>query len=114
MCTTEQQPRQLGLSDKNHPCACSTGTHQGGELAEGTAVGEASLVREHFVVGGMTCGQCVTAVTDEVTLIDGVRSVSIDLNAGGSSWMVVVSSKPITVDEMRDAVTEAGYELVTD
>jgi copper chaperone len=70
------------------------------------------MIREQFIVQGMTCSHCVASVTEEVTAIDGVESVSIDLNAGGPSNIMVVSTKPISVADVRSAVTEAGYELV--
>lgn len=38
-----------------------------------------------FNVQGMTCGHCVSAVTQELSAIDGVESVDIDLVAGGDS-----------------------------
>jgi len=37
-----------------------------------------------YSVSGMTCGHCTAAVTEELTKLDGVQQVSIDLNAGGN------------------------------
>ena len=65
-----------------------------------------------YDVIGMTCAHCVQAVTDEVSAIAGVRDVDIDLVAGGTSAVRVVSDEPLAVDVVRDAVDEAGYELV--
>ena len=65
-----------------------------------------------YDVVGMTCAHCVQAVSDEVSAIHGVRDVDIELVAGGTSTVRVVSDEPLTVDAVREAVDEAGYELV--
>jgi len=68
-------------------------------------------VRAHYLVDGMTCGHCVSSVTDAVSAIDGVDSVSVDLAVGGSSRIMVVSARPIAAETIGAAVTEAGYTL---
>jgi len=108
MCTTENVGNELGLTDKNHACSCGTGGHS----AEAASVSE-DAIREHYMVEGMTCSHCVSSVTEEVTALDGVESVSVDLNVGGASRIMVVSSKPVAVEAIRTAVTEAGYSLVS-
>ena len=62
-------------------------------------------------VTGMTCGHCVQAVTSELTALDGVDGVTVDLAAGGTSSVVVTSSRPVSREEFAAAVDEAGYEL---
>jgi len=64
-----------------------------------------------YLVSGMTCGHCVSAVTDEVSRLDGVDSVSVDLNAGGQSRVTVTSGAPLDEAAVRAAVDEAGYQL---
>jgi len=59
----------------------------------------------------MTCGHCTAAVTEELTKLDGVQQVSIDLNAGGTSAVHVTSETASTTPRAR-SVDEAGYELV--
>ncbi len=71
----------------------------------------ATTNRENYLVEGMTCSHCVSSVTEELSAVDGVDSVSVDLNAGGTSRVMVVSAQPIPLDSIRAAVTEAGYEL---
>ena len=58
----------------------------------------------------MTCGHCVAAVSEEVSKIDGVTAVHIDLPTG---IMSVQSTDPIETQDIADAVDEAGYELVS-
>ena len=37
---------------------------------------------ENFVVAGMTCGHCVMSVTEELTAVQGVTDVQVDLASG--------------------------------
>ncbi|WP_129669544.1 heavy-metal-associated domain-containing protein [Phytoactinopolyspora endophytica] len=61
-----------------------------------------------YKVTGMTCGHCASAVTSEVSKLDGVSDVQVDL---GSGDVTVTSSAPLDADKVRAAVDEAGYEL---
>lgn len=63
------------------------------------------------LVEGMTCNHCVASVTEEVGAIDGVESVSVDLQVGGASRVTVVSDRPVPAEQIRDAVIEAGYSI---
>ena len=69
------------------------------------------VTRKTYAVSGMTCGHCVTAVTEELTQLPGVTDVSIDLVTGGTSSVHVVSDTALDDAQVRDAVGEAGYEL---
>jgi copper chaperone len=62
-----------------------------------------------YIVNGMTCGHCASSVTEQLTKIDGVQSVDVDLASGN---VVVTSETPLAPEDVTDAVTEAGYELV--
>ncbi|KAA1380303.1 heavy-metal-associated domain-containing protein [Aeromicrobium fastidiosum] len=64
-----------------------------------------------YRVTGMTCEHCVQAVTEELTALDGVTSVTIDLAAGGTSDVTVHSSAPLDPADVAEAVDEAGYVL---
>jgi copper chaperone len=59
----------------------------------------------------MTCGHCATAVREEIGRIDGVRGVEVDVATGR---VTVTGDRAPSTGEVRDAVTEAGYELVQD
>ena len=63
-----------------------------------------------YDVEGMTCGHCVSAVSQELTKVPGVRDVAVDLATG---TVTVTSDDPVDVEAVRAAVDEAGYELVT-
>lgn len=62
-------------------------------------------------VSGMTCGHCVMSVTEDLTELEGVESVDVDLVAGGVSPVVLTSSRELSEDEVREAVEEAGYTV---
>ncbi len=64
-----------------------------------------------YSVSGMTCGHCVSSVTEEIGKLPGVREVNVDLVAGGQSPVQVVSDDELDEAQVREAVTEAGYEL---
>ncbi|SDC74418.1 Copper chaperone CopZ [Geodermatophilus telluris] len=61
-----------------------------------------------YTVVGMTCGHCVSAVTEEVGGLPGVTDVAVDLASGG---LTVTSDTPLDDDAVRAAVEEAGYEV---
>ena len=61
-----------------------------------------------WTVTGMTCGHCVTAVTEEVSAIEGVESVEVDLETGA---VTVTAAADPTREQMAAAVDEAGYVL---
>lgn len=67
-----------------------------------------------YVVTGMTCGHCVSAVTEELSALPGVTDVAIDFAAGGPSPVKVTSDAPLTDAQVAGALDEAGnYHLVT-
>ncbi|MCO5968466.1 heavy-metal-associated domain-containing protein [Actinoallomurus soli] len=68
------------------------------------------MTTTEYKVKGMTCGHCVSAVTEEVSAIEGVTDVKVDLASG---VVTVSSAAPVEEQAVRDAVDEAGYELVT-
>ena len=65
-----------------------------------------------YGVTGMTCGHCVQAVSSEVREIPGVRDVEVALVEGGTSTVRVVSDGPLPAVAVREAIDEAGYQLV--
>ncbi|GAA2478464.1 heavy-metal-associated domain-containing protein [Streptomyces gobitricini] len=85
-------------------CCSPTGSCHDG--ATGNPAGGVTTVYE---VRGMTCGHCEGAVTEEVSGIAGVTSVK----AVAATGLVTVTSET-ALDEaaVREAVDEAGYELV--
>jgi copper chaperone len=62
-----------------------------------------------FLVPGMTCGHCKGAVTDELSKINGVTSVDVDLD---SKKVIIESEADVEWGVIVDAVDEAGFEAV--
>ena len=61
-----------------------------------------------YTVTGMTCGHCVQAVTEEVSRIDGVTGVDVDLASGR---VTVHAAGPVDDAAFAAAVDEAGYSV---
>ena len=61
-----------------------------------------------YTVSGMTCEHCVASVSEEVLEIAGVTGVDVDLPTG---TLTVTSDRPVSEDDVRAAVDEAGYEV---
>ncbi|MGY1743121.1 MULTISPECIES: heavy-metal-associated domain-containing protein [unclassified Blastococcus] len=61
-----------------------------------------------YTVTGMTCGHCVSAVSEEVGGLPGVTAVDVDLPSGA---VTVTSDAPLDEAAVAAAVEEAGYEL---
>ncbi|MDX3058766.1 heavy-metal-associated domain-containing protein [Streptomyces sp. NE06-03E] len=85
-------------------CCSSTGSCHDG--AADVQVGGVTAVYE---VKGMTCGHCEGAVSEEISGIAGVTSVKAEAATGR---VTVASAAPLSDDAVREAVDEAGYELV--
>ena len=65
-----------------------------------------------YKVTGMTCEHCVNAVTTEVTTLDGVCAVAVQLVPDGVSTVTVTSAAPLPDPEVSAALDEAGgYQL---
>lgn len=64
-----------------------------------------------YTVSGMTCGNCVNHVTQEVSEVDGVTNVSVSLDGGSMS---VESDVRVPFDSIIEAVREAGEYTVVE
>ncbi len=65
---------------------------------------------KQFTVPSMSCQHCVNAITKEVSNIEGVRNININLNTKRVS---VEADDRIPTDMLIDAIKEAGYDDVT-
>ncbi|MGZ4619775.1 MAG: copper ion binding protein [Frankiaceae bacterium] len=61
-----------------------------------------------YQVAGMSCQHCVNAVQSEVGQLAGVSAVDVDLSQGA----VTVTGEGLDDAAIRDAIGEAGYEVV--
>jgi copper chaperone len=63
-------------------------------------------------VEGMTCGHCVSAVTKEVTELEGVSEVSVELEPEGQTLVTISAEVDIPRSDVVKAIAEAGYSVV--
>ena len=61
-------------------------------------------------VSGMTCHHCEMHVTEELTALDGVADVKVELNPEGISLVTIEGDA--TDAEIREAVDEAGDYVI--
>lgn len=76
------------------------------------AMGHTATIQTNVSVSGMTCGHCVSAVSEEIESLAGVENIEIDLNAGGISTVTITSTQELSPSEIGEAVAEAGYLVV--
>ena len=62
-----------------------------------------------ITVAGMTCDHCVRAVSGEISKLDGVGAVAVDLPTG---TVTIESDHPLDAADVSAAIDEAGYEVV--
>ncbi|PKW27606.1 heavy-metal-associated domain-containing protein [Phycicoccus duodecadis] len=68
---------------------------------------------QQFHATGLTCGHCAAAVTEELTALDGVADVGVEVVVDGTSTVSVTADRPLTEAEVAAALDEAGgYALV--
>jgi copper chaperone len=70
-------------------------------------VGDTATISE-YIVTGMVCEHCVSAVTEEVGAVEGVTGVQVDLATGRLS---VTSDVALDAAAVHAAIKEAGYEI---
>lgn len=61
-----------------------------------------------YDVIGMTCDHCARAVIAEVSALEGVSDVNVDLTNG---QVQVTADRALDAEDLRQAIEEAGYTL---
>lgn len=59
-----------------------------------------------YAVPGIHCGHCAAAIKQEVSSVEGVDAVDVDLDAK----LVTIRGERLSNEALRDAIEEAGYE----
>jgi copper chaperone len=59
-----------------------------------------------YSVPGIHCGHCAAAIREEVSSVDGVDAIDVDLDAK----LVTIRGEALSDDALREAIEEAGYE----
>lgn len=66
------------------------------------------MVQERtYDVEGMTCGHCKAAVEAEISALEGIDDVQVDLDRG----RVTVRGETVDDEAIAAAVDEAGYSI---
>jgi len=60
-----------------------------------------------YSVPGIHCEHCARAIREEVSEIEGVETVEVDLSAK----VVTVRGRGFSDGDLREAIAEAGYEV---
>ncbi|MFE3324703.1 heavy-metal-associated domain-containing protein [Streptomyces sp. NPDC059176] len=89
----------------------ATGSHcsANGSRQVGAADAELGSITTVYEVRGMTCGHCEGAVAEELSALTGVTSVAA---VAATGRVTVISHAPLDESDVREAVDEAGYELI--
>lgn len=104
---------RIELAVASDGCACcAVDTSTTATDASALAVDATSTAVASYGVAGMTCGNCVGHVTEELSALAGVDAVDVALVAGGVSTVTVRSVSPVSPDVIAAAVAEAGYQVV--
>ncbi len=108
----------LGLSSTPSADGCGSSCGCGHAASSRTTPGASSNTTPDAAGGvtelrveGMTCDHCVRAVTEELSSIDGVTGVDVDLRPGTASLVRVQTSGPLERTAVAAAIDEAGYTL---
>jgi copper chaperone len=60
-----------------------------------------------YSVPGIHCGHCAAAIKEEVSSVEGVEGVDVDLDAK----VVTIRGQALSDVGLREAIEEAGYEV---
>ena len=80
------------------------------ELKKNTNQGGKQLMNKTMMIEGMMCAHCTGRVEKALSAVDGVTAVEMSLE-GKSAALTL--SKDVDDQALTDAVTEAGYEVVS-
>ena len=94
-------PRQAPFQDRLTQAAAENGPDYSGDLPH----------RLKLSVGGMTCASCITAITEALSQLSGVRDVSVSLL--GHSATVILDNNAI-VGDVLETIEVIGYEATVE
>ncbi|MCM0648855.1 cation transporter [Clostridium swellfunianum] len=63
-----------------------------------------------ILIEGMSCGHCVNHVKNALSDLNGVTSVDVNL---GAKTAIVVASENVSDEDIKFAIDDAGYEVVS-
>lgn len=66
-------------------------------------------MKKNIRIEGMSCGHCTARVAKALESLDGITSVSVDLESGTA---VVEASDTVTDEAIIETVDDAGYDVL--
>ncbi len=69
------------------------------------------MAKATLKINGMSCEHCVKSVTNALMGTDGVSNAKVNLKKGEAN--VNFDDSKVTVAQLSQAITEAGYEFVS-
>jgi copper chaperone len=60
-----------------------------------------------YSVPGIHCGHCAAAIKEEVSSVEGVEGIDVDLDAK----VVTIRGQALSDEALREAIEEAGYAV---
>jgi copper chaperone len=63
-----------------------------------------------YSVPDVSCQHCVSAITKELTQIDGVRNVDVDLE---KKTVTVDAAESVPEERIREGIDEAGFDIAS-
>lgn len=67
-------------------------------------------MKKQINIEGMSCEHCVKHVTNALQEIEGVTNVKVDLSGNNA---VIELSKEVSEAVIKDAIEDAGYDVVS-
>lgn len=61
---------------------------------------------------GLTCNHCAMSITEEVSEVEGVTSVTVDVVKDGESTITIEHTDALNTQAVEAAITEAGFTPV--
>ncbi len=68
------------------------------------------MQKETIKIGGMTCAACAKAVERVTKKLEGVVSSSVNIST--EKLLIEFDEQKVSVDNIKDAITKAGYEAI--
>ena len=60
-------------------------------------------------IKGMSCGHCVSAVTNALKGLEGIDNVNVDLGKGEATYD---ETTPVQIEKIKEAISAIGFEVV--
>ena len=107
---TENVPGASAGDDRTPAPVCDQSCPVQLEESNQTTQGGTETMTKTLNIEGMMCAHCVAHVEKALSALGGVTSAKADLE---KKQATVTLAAPVSDQELKDAVTEAGYEVVS-